>query len=458
MNQLLELPEAPAGSGHGRQALKRAIQQALDHRRALWRRGEVVDGGETFPGPRFWQEVEDRLAVVPALGLRPAINATGVVLHTGLGRAPWPAEAAEAAAAVAGACLLEIEADSGKRGRRESRVSQKLAAITGAGGGLAVNNNAAAVLLTLSALARGRQVVLARGEMVEIGGSYRMPEVVEAAGAEMVPVGTTNRCHLKDYLTAMERPQVACVLKVHPSNYRIGGFHQEVPVAELAQACRQRAIPFFFDLGSGILAGRDLGQRFQEPTVSGALQDGVDLVSFSGDKLLGGPQAGLIVGALPLIERLRRDMLTRCLRLDKSLLAALEAVLSLHALGEENALQRIPALRRLTVDLDSLRSRAEQIWQKLAPDFPDGWRGQIMETEARVGSGAGATETLPSVGLAISADPRRAAELARGLRLGRPSVFGYLRDGGLVLDLRTVDPEEDGVLLAALRQALSEFA
>ena len=251
MNDLLAQGQERKLDGHGRPALRAALHRALDDLRDRWRNG---DDGEGI-GPRFWQEVEATLAVTPALKLRRALNATGVVLHTGLGRAPWPAEATAAVVAASRAAMVEIDRASGRRGRREHAVVELLRQITGAEDGLVVNNNAAAVLLALAALAGGRKVVMARGEMVEIGGSYRLPEVVAAAGAELAEVGTTNRVHRKDYEAALADPEIGCVIKVHPSNFRVEGFHNELEIDELAELCRAHGVPLVFDLGSGVLAG-----------------------------------------------------------------------------------------------------------------------------------------------------------------------------------------------------------
>ena len=293
MNEILESCAQRGLESFGREACRAACSRALDGVRALRKAGEPQAGVDAA----FWTQVSAFLQVLPSLQLRGAINATGVVLHTNLGRAPWPQEAVDAAAAVAGASLCEIDRKTGGRGRRDRPVSELLARVTGAEAGLPVNNNAATVLLAVSALARGRKVVVARSELVEIGGSYRMPEVIAAAGAEMVEVGTTNRVHLKDFETAMEDPAVSLVLRIHPSNFRIEGFTTEPAMQELANACHARGLPLVYDLGSGVLNGTELGGLENEHSVQKSLADGCDLVTFSGDKLLGGPQAGLIVGA-----------------------------------------------------------------------------------------------------------------------------------------------------------------
>jgi L-seryl-tRNA(Ser) seleniumtransferase len=443
MNALLEEAGRRGLDLEHREAVRRACEQALDGVRARLRAGEPGAGVDEA----FWTEVGDRLEVLPALDLARAVNATGVVLHTNLGRAPWAFEAVAAAAGAAGAAVTEIDRDTGQRGRRERAVAALLCRITGAEAALPVNNNAATMLLALSALARGRKVVVARTELVEIGGSYRMPEVIAAAGAEMIEVGTTNRAHLKDFEAALADPEVACVLKVHPSNFRIEGFHKEVPVPELKEACVTRGVPLVFDLGSGILNGAGLPGLEDEHTVTQALKEGCGVVTFSGDKLRGGPQAGLIVGAAPLVERMRRDMLTRCLRLDKTILAALEATLALHALGEEEAVRRIPALARLAVDRDALRPRAQALAEALRGG---GLQVEVVDCAGRVGSGASPTADLDSCGVLVRAPGEDAAATARRLRQARPPVFGRVQEEGVLLDLRTVSEDDEACIRRAL--------
>jgi len=455
MNQLLEEGLRRELASSGRVALREALHQALDRLRERRRAGRQ-DGPLEEVGPRFWSEVEAFLAVVPALGIQRVINATGVVLHTGLGRAPWPREAMAAAVAASRYALLEIDPSSGERGVRGRPVSARLCALTGAEAALAVNNNAGAVLLALSALARGRKVVLSRGEMVEIGGSYRLPGVVEAAGARLVEVGTTNRTHPEDYERALEDPETACVLKAHPSNFRQEGFTRSVSVEELKGLCSRRAVPLVYDLGSGVLAEPLPGWMKGEPAVRQALRAGADLVTFSGDKLLGGPQAGLIVGAAPLVERLARDVLARCLRLDKTILAALEATLALHALGEEAVRRRVPAAAMLAHSEADLRPRAEALAKKL--EAVAGSRATVAVTacEGRVGSGACPVAPLFGAGVALEPSAIRAGDLARRLRLGRPAVFARIRDGRLILDLRCVSEGEETGLIGAVETALAE--
>lgn len=454
MNQLLDqageqLPDGLLQSP--RPALREAIRQELDQLRNDVRAGrarELDDG--------FWQAVEQRLQVVPQLQLKGAINATGVVLHTNLGRAPWSPEAVEAAASVAAAAVLEVDPESGQRGKRERAVQQLLVEITGAEAGLPVNNNAAALLLAVAALGEGAKTVLARGEMVEIGGSYRMPEVVEAAGSGLVEVGTANRVHLKDYRAALQDPEVRCVLKVHRSNFEQHGFVGEPSTKELGDLCREFGVPLVYDLGSGVLRGEGLPGADEEPSVAQALTDGCDIVTFSGDKLLGGPQAGLIVGAAPLVQKLRSHMLTRCLRLDKTMLAALEATLSLHALGEEAALHRLPALRQLAVTAEQLKPRAVAMQQRLSTQLP-GLKLEVVECMGRVGSGAAPIRDLAGYGLTVHMPNGNSRDWAHAMRTAAAPVFPRMQDEQLLLDLRTVEPHQESALEQSLQQALAAF-
>lgn len=440
MNELLD--EAVArGIEAGREAQRAAVSAELDQLRADCRAGQARELDDAF-----WQAVADRVAILPAMRLREALNATGVVLHTNLGRAPWAPEAIEAAQAASRAAVLEVSPHTGRRGRRERAVSDLLAEVTGAEAGLAVNNNAAALTLAVAALARGRACVLARTEMVEIGGSYRMPEVVRSAGARLIEIGTTNRVHLKDYAEALQDPDVGCVLRVHRSNFELHGFTGEPEPEEIAALCRERGVPLVFDLGSGVLRGAGLPGAEEEPSVAAALKAGCDLVTFSGDKLLGGPQAGLVVGPKPLVEKLRSDMLTRSLRLDKTLLAGLEATLGLHALGEEAALSRVPALRQLALPAEDLKPRADALAAALQAQQIN---AKVIETAGRVGSGAAPIRDLAGWGVFVT--PRAGVEvdtLAHALRMGRPGVFGRVQDGGVLLDLRTIEPERDAQLQA----------
>ncbi len=444
MNDLLDEGGARDFDVYGREALHRAIDATLVGVRATFSSDAPRAIDDTF-----WSEVGARLAVLPAMQVRKAINASGTVLHTNLGRAPWPREAYEAVEDSVGAAVLEIDPETGQRGKREAPVSALLAELTGAEAGLAVNNNAAALLLAVSALARGRKVVVSRSELVAIGGSYRMPEVIDAAGAEMIEVGTTNKVELADFRKALADPGVAAVLRIHRSNFEIKGFTGEPDTDELAALCKEHGVPLLYDLGSGVLHGAEMACVKDEPSVLAALKDGCEVVTFSGDKILGGPQAGLIVGVAPLVERLRRDMLTRCLRLDKTMLAALEATLRVHLLGPDAAFARIPALRMLSASRDELIVRADSLLTQVV-DAGGAVAMSVVDTQGRVGSGASPTANLPGAGLAIQLEGSSADELARRLRLSETAVYARIQDDKVILDMRTVQEHEEADLMSAL--------
>jgi L-seryl-tRNA(Ser) seleniumtransferase len=368
-----------------------------------------------------------------APSLRRVLNATGVIVHTNLGRAPLARAALERAVEVgSGYSNLELDLDSGSRGSRQDHVAEALRRLTGAEAALVVNNNAAGVLLALAALAEGREVVVSRGELVEIGDGFRIPDVLARSGARMVEVGTTNRTSAADYEGAIG-PETAALLRVHPSNYRIVGFTASVSTQELAEIARRAGVPLVDDLGSGSLL--DLGD---EPTAAASVAAGADLVCFSGDKLLGGPQAGIVVGRAPLVERLRRHPLQRALRADKLTLAALEGTLSLLA-DPERARREIPVLRMLDEPLDDIRGRAERLAGMIG--------GEVEETVARVGGGALPLAELPSAACAVE------EELGAELRRGELPVVGIVRDGRLLLDARTLTDDEIDEVARVVLQA-----
>lgn len=393
-------------------------------------------------------EVESAVAALPAriaaeieaaLGgpLRRVVNATGVFLHTNLGRAPLPRAVAEALPALLDAyCDLELDLETGKRGQRNRRVERLLMALTGAEAAVVVNNNAAALVLALAALAKDREVVVSRGELVEIGGAFRIPEILAAAGARLVEVGATNRTRLADYEKAV-RPETALLLKVFPSNFRQTGFVASVEPRSLVDLGRKTGVPVLVDEGSGLLRPHGAPQLAGHPSLAELVEAGCDLACGSGDKLLGGPQAGLLVGRADLLERCRRHPLYRALRPDRTALAALEGVLRLHLAGAS-----LP-LDRLWPDPGAHRARLERAAAALG--------AEIVPAEAFVGGGSAPEVPIPGEALAL---PGNDALLAR-LRQGDPPVIGYLRQGRLLLDLRTVDSEDDSVLLDAVKRALA---
>lgn len=394
------------------------------------------------------------LAVVPDVGeavvrgveallrgkTRRVLNATGIVVHTNLGRAPWPQAAIDAAVQAAGYCALEVDLDSGERGGRLQGVRDLLVHLTGAEDALVVNNCAAAVLLALTALAQGRQVLVSRGEMVEIGGSFRVPEVVASGGATLVGVGTTNRTRTVDYTEAIT-PDTAVVLRVHPSNYRVVGFTEAPAREDLVALCSARGLVLVEDLGSGSLEGEQ-----GEPSVRQAVQAGVDLVLFSGDKLLGGPQAGVVVGASVAVARLRKHPMYRALRLDKVALAALEATLAEHARG-----RLVPVQAMVSASEEALLTRARALKKALAAR---GVQGVVQADEGFVGGGALPGHALPSQVVALSVD--RPQDLARRLRLGDPAVIVRVSEGVVKLDGRTLTDADIEPVAERLAAALHE--
>jgi L-seryl-tRNA(Ser) seleniumtransferase len=372
--------------------------------------------------------------------MRAVVNATGVVLHTNLGRAPLSAAARAAVAEAAGYATVEYDLATGARGRRGATAEALLREATGAEAALVVGNAAGALLLCLGGLARGREVVVSRGELIEIGGEFRLPAIMEAAGVTLVEVGTTNRTHLADYAGALG-PATACLLAVHPSNYRVEGFATRPTLADLAALAREHGLPLLHDAGSGLLAG-SFGA---EPAVAASLRDGADLVLFSGDKLLGGPQAGLLAGRADLVGRLARHPLARAVRADKLTLAALEATLADHVAGRRD---QLPVWRALRLGPAELRPRAAGLAATLGP------AARLRDGVSVAGGGSLPGEGLPSV--LVEVDPGPAGEetvLAR-LRAGDPPVVARAERGRVVVDLRTVPPDQDASVAAALRAAL----
>ncbi len=419
----------------GRDVVRRAVQDALAEARATLARGRPA----AEPEPLLTAAVARAEADLAGIGR--TINATGVVLHTGLGRAPLALEAADAVARVAtGYADLEVERTTGARGRRTSRTERLLAALTGAEAALTVNNGAAALLLSLAALAGRREVVVSRGELIEIGGEFRLPEVMAASGARLVEVGTTNRTRGADYRRAIG-PRTALILKVHPSNYRVVGFTESVAVGELAGIARESGVPLLFDVGSGLLRRR-APLPSDEPAIDEALAAGADLVCFSGDKLLGGPQAGLLVGRRDLVDRARRHPIARAVRVDKMTVAALEATLRLYATGRA---VEIPLWTLLATPRRTLLARA----RALAAEIPG---ATARASETSVGGGSVPGTALPSAAVVVPA--KRPDRLAARLRTGPTPVFCRVEVGGVALDLRAVAPDEDALLAAAVRAAL----
>ncbi len=447
VDRLLGHPEvAGAIHEHGRPRVVAALRAELGRLRGLARAG-ALDEAE-LEGTAIVERLRRELAVRGKSSYRRVINATGVILHTGLGRAPLAAEAVAALAATAGgAQRVELDLESGQRGGREEGCVTLLRELVGGEDAAIVNNNAGATLLVLAALARGRRVLLSRGEMVEIGGSYRVPDVMAESGAILTEVGTTNRTRLADYERAFA-DEVGLILKVHTSNYRIVGFTEEASIDELVALGRERHVPVVHDLGSGSLLDLAAAGIPGEPQVRRSVASGADVVCFSGDKLLGGPQAGVLVGRREAIGRCRRHPLFRALRPGRLVYTALEATLRLYTAGPEAAREKVPALCRLLTPPALLEARARRLARRLAS--PGTLQAKAVPCTGQAGSGSLPQLELAGWGVRLALAGRSADDLARRLRTGDPAVVARIEDGEVLLDLRSVGEEELGELAKAV--------
>jgi L-seryl-tRNA(Ser) seleniumtransferase len=436
---LRSAPGRRASSTFGRSVVKLALATTIDEAR-----GAASHGGEPPSDDEILARAA-RLASRMATGMRPVINGTGVVLHTNLGRAPLPRRAVDAVARAAGSYTdLEIDRLSGDRGTRAARAEFLLSALTGAEAALVVNNCAAALLLALTALAKRKEVVVSRGELIEIGGAFRIPEIMTASGAKLVEVGTTNRTRIADYRSAIS-PRTGAILRVHPSNYRVVGFTAAASTDELSALAAKHSVPFLYDVGSGLLAD-GLGGPADEPTVAHALAGGADLVTFSGDKLLGGPQAGCVVGREPAIARMRRHPMSRALRVDKLQIAALESVLASIAAGRTDEL---PVAAMLREPAASVAKRAHRLAEAIGGELE---HARVRRCDSVVGGGSMPGAALPSWGVEIEVEDPPA--FAARLRIGSPSVFCRIERDRVLLDARTVFPEQLHDLTRAVLYAL----
>ena len=439
LDALLRAPAAAVlRERFGTEAPKAALRALLAEARA--RRA-------TLSAATLLDQAADALAEKFRAHQRPVLNLTGTVLHTNLGRAPLPPEAAEAAAqAMRSATSLEFDLATGRRGERDEAVRDLLRSLTGAEDATVVNNNAAALVLALNTFSRNRETLVSRGELIEIGGSFRLPAIMAQSGARLREVGTTNRTHAADY-EAAQGPRTGAILRVHWANFTIAGFTASAPDAALAACARVANVPFINDLGSGSLIDLALYGLPPEPTPRAALEAGADLVTFSGDKLLGGPQAGLIVGKASLIARLNRNPLKRALRLDKARLAALEAVLRLYLMPDRLA-ESLPALRLLTRPEASIRATAQRLAPVLQAVLGEGFTVQAAACRSQIGSGALPVDLLPSWALSVAG--RGLAGLAARLRALPTPVIGRIADDRLWLDLRCLEAADEAVFTAQL--------
>ncbi len=404
----------------------------------------LADGREARTPGALAEDAAARLAALDRPAVAGAINATGVIVHTNLGRAPWPVAAIRAVGELTGEyLLLELDRETGRRGARFRQAEEHLTALTGAEDALVTNNNAAAVALAVG-LARRGGVAVSRGELVEIGGGVRIPEIVRRAGARLVEVGTTNRTRVEDFREPLEARRARLVLRVHRSNFRQEGFTEDPDPAALARLAHEHEAIVVDDLGSGALLDTAAFGLAHEPTPAERLAAGADLVTFSGDKLVGGPQAGLIAGRADLVARIRRDPLARAMRPDKATLVGVTATLGLYRSGR--ALDEIPVWRMIAAPLARLRERADAIAAAVG--------GDLVEVRSTVGGGSLPGEVLPSWGVAVAGPASANALLAR-LRAGSPAVVGRIDHGRIVLDVRTVEPARDAELSAAVRAAIA---
>jgi L-seryl-tRNA(Ser) seleniumtransferase len=421
-------------TSHG--ALVGAARAVVDAERT-----RIAAGAQPRTAEELGAEAATGLANLTESALATVINATGVIIHTNLGRAPWPTAAIQAAAAAArDYLLLELDRTSGRRGARFRDAEDHLVALTAAEDALVTNNNAAALALAVGLAGRGGGVVVGRGELVEIGGGMRIPEIIRRAGAKLIEVGTTNRTRAADFEPPLADGKARLVLRVHPSNFRLEGFTESPDSSELAELAHRHGATVVDDLGSGALLPTERYGLAHEPTPIERLAAGADIVTFSGDKLVGGPQAGLIVGRAELIARIRRDPLARAMRPDKVTLAAVAATLALYRAGRAET--DIPVWRMIAATAEEVRERAAVMVTLI------GDRAEVVATEATVGGGSLPGETLPSFGVALAG--RSAERTLAALRQGSPSVVGRVERGRVVLDLRTVDPDLDRELATAV--------
>ncbi len=421
-------------------------------------RQDILHGVEISPEKmmreRFISKLIDFILDEQRIRFKRVINCTGVIIHTNLGRSILPAQAMDALYdAGARYSNLEFDLETGERGSRYSLVEELLCELTGAEAALVVNNNAAAVLIVLETLAKGKEVIVSRGQLVEIGGSFRIPDIMSRSGADLVEVGATNRTHLRDYENAISE-NTGLLLKVHCSNYRIIGFTKEVSNQELVALGRQQDIPVVEDLGSGCLIDLSPFGLMKEPTVQEVVASGVDVVTFSGDKLLGGPQAGVIVGSKKIIDTIKKNPLNRALRIDKFTLSGLESILRLYR-DERTALKVIPTLAMIAAPVEVVDKRARRLLRRLRRDMKEPCRFSIVDSTSRVGGGAMPEQNVPSRSVALEPVHLSVNELERALRKQEIAVIGRIEDDRLLLDMRTVMDDELALIHKSLLQIFS---
>lgn len=447
VDQALRLPPIAAlVDRYGRAAVTDAVRQSLASLRQQILAGSMPDLTDNLLADMALAALRKLFAP----NLCRVVNATGVIIHTSLGRAVMPKECLQALFSIAsGYCLLEMSRESGKRSRRMVHVEGLLTRITGAEAAHVVNNDAAAIMLALRTLALDREAICSRAEQVEIGGSFRLPEIIASSGVTLVDIGTTNRTYISDYENAITE-NTAVIIKAHTSNYRIVGFVVRPSLAELVELGRRCNVPVVYDIGSGALV-----EFCGEPSVQDALASGVDLVCFSGDKLLGGPQAGIILGKEKYLARIRKDPLARAVRVGKVTLILLEALLKMY-LSPETLEDRIPVVTMYRAPLEEVARRARSLARKIKrANLP--WHVEVLQSVSELGGGSTPGKEITSMALALSAGPLSSDELARRLRTGEPPIFPYTRDDRVLFDLRTVLPGEEKFIIASLKQTAASL-
>jgi L-seryl-tRNA(Ser) seleniumtransferase len=439
---------------YGRESVVDAARSVIEGiRTAILKGGKKLPAEERLTQESILKEIEIHLQEAFSPSLVKAVNATGVVLHTGLGRAVLPKDAQDAInEVIEGYCTLAADVETGKRGHRDVHLDDLLCELTGAEAATVVNNNAAATMLILNTLASGKEVIVSRGQLVEIGGAFRMPDVMAASGAILREVGTTNRTHLRDY-AAVIWEETGAIMRVHHSNYRIVGFSGEPGIDELAPLAKEHNVPLIDDLGSGALL--DLGEYGleMEPMVQHSMKAGADVACFSGDKLIGGPQAGIIVGRADLIKRIRKNPLARAFRIGKMTIAGMEATLRLFR-SPEILRERHPVHKMFALSIQEIESRAKKALRNLKKHVTEGVQLSIVEGGSQVGSGSVPVQTMPTKLLMVKSKDLSAESLARSLRHYRPAVFPRVQNDAVLLDFRTIQEQEDKVVLDALLSIL----
>jgi len=427
-----------------------AVRRVLEAERAA-----ILGGSEPTPREALIRKTAEHMRLYELPSIRRVVNATGIVLHTNLGRAPMSPEAADAMReAAAGYCNLEYDLAEGERTRRGIYAERLLARLAGSGDALVVNNNAAAVLLVLNTMAEGGEVIVSRGELIEIGGSFRLPDIMRKSGAKLVEVGTTNKTFLKDYEAAIS-DKTALILKAHWSNFRIVGFATEVGLSDLVALGRERGIPVAFDLGSGAMTDFGALGLGSEPMVAASVKAGATVVTFSGDKLMGGPQAGLIVGDSEAISRLRKNPVARAVRVDKCVIAALETTLKAYLIEEECS--RLPSMRALLASAEDVAGKAGRLEKRLSELAGRGLEVSAADGSSEAGGGSLPTECIPTRVVRLRAKGMSADSLGRALRAAEPPVIARVRDDWVVLDPRTIlDREEEEWVFSAVARALEK--